>query len=95
MAYDPGGDQELDFQRLIEDSTLLRFSTEHAKNRLRAECTREGNTMKARFFVNGKRLTEAKHESSGLLAGIELVVYSEKGGTDIRFDNVFVRSLSG
>ena len=69
MAYDPGGDQELDFQRLIEDSTLLRFSTEHAKNRLRGECTREGNTMKARFFVNGKRLTEQSTSPRACLRG--------------------------
>ena len=44
--------------------------------------------MKFRFLVNGKRVTETQHEPSGRLVG--LFVYSEKGGTDIRFDNVFV-----
>jgi hypothetical protein len=64
--------------------------TPNAVNRLRAECVRDGNAMKLRFFVNGKRLTETHHESSGRLVDVELFVYSEKGGTDIRFDNVFV-----
>ncbi len=90
VAYDPGGDQQLEFQRLIEDSALLKFSTPNAVNRLRAECVRDGDVMKLRFLVNGKRVTETQHESSGRLVGVELFVYSEKGGTDIRFDNVFV-----
>jgi hypothetical protein len=51
---------------------------------------RDGDVMKLRFLVNGKRVTETRHESSGRLVGVELFVYSEKGGTDIRFDNVFV-----
>jgi hypothetical protein len=90
VAYDPGGDEQLEFQRLIEDSALLKFSTPNAVNQLRAECVRDGDAMKLGFFVNGKRLTETQHESSGRLVGVELFVYSEKGGTDIRFDNVFV-----
>ena len=57
-------------------------------NRLRAECVRDGDVMKFCFLVNGKRVTETQHESSGRLVG--LFVHSEKGGTDIRFDNVFV-----
>lgn len=40
---------------------------------------RDGKAMKLRFFVNGKRLAETQHESSGRLVGVELFVYSEKG----------------
>ena len=93
VAYDPGGDQELEFQRLIEDSALRKFSTPNAVNRLRAECVRDSDAMKVLFLVNGKRVTEAQHESRGRLVGVELFVYSEKGGTDIRFDNVLVRAV--
>ena len=93
VAYDPGGDQQLEFQRLIEDSALRKFSTPSAANRLRAECVRDGDVMKLRFLVNGKRVTETQHESRGRLVGVELFVYSEKGGTDIRFDNVLVRPV--
>jgi hypothetical protein len=93
VAVDPGGDQQLEFQRLIEDSALRRFSTPNAVNRLRAECVRDGDIMKLRFLVNGKRVTETQHESSGRLVGVELFAYSEKGGTDIRFDNVLVRPV--
>jgi len=93
VAFDPGGDQRLEFQRLIEDSALRKFSAPHAVNRLRAECVREGDALKLRLFVNGKRLTETKHEALGGLVGVELFVYSEKGGTDIRFDNVLVRPV--
>ena len=77
-------------RRLIEDSALRKFSTPNAVNRLRTECVRDGDVMKLRFLVNEKRVTETQHESSGRLVGVELFVYSEKGGTDIRFDNVFV-----
>jgi hypothetical protein len=93
VAFDPGGDQQLEFQRLIEDSALRKFSTPRTGNRLRAECVREGDAMTLRFFVNGKRLTQTKHEALGALVGVELFVYSEKGGTDIRFDNVLVRPV--
>jgi hypothetical protein len=93
VAFDPGGDQQLEFQRLIEDSALRKFSTPNAVNRLRAECVRDGDVMKLRFLVNGKRVTETQHESSGRLVGVELFAYSEKGGTDIRFDNVLVRPV--
>jgi uncharacterized protein DUF4328 len=95
VAYDPGGDQDLEFKTLVEDYAPRRFSTVHATNRLRAECVREGEVMKLRFFVNGNRLAETKHEFSGRLVGVELFAYSERGGTDVRYDNVFVRSLSG
>ena len=93
VAFDPGGDQKLEFQRLIEDSALRKFSETRAANRLRAECVRDGDAMTLRFFVNGKRLTETKHEALGELVGVELFVYSENGGTDIRFDNVLVRPV--
>jgi hypothetical protein len=49
--------------------------------------------MKLCFLVNGNRVTETQHESSGRLVGVELFDYSEKGGTDIRFDNVLVRPV--
>ena len=80
-------------RRLIEDSALRKFSTPNAVNRLRAECVRDGDVMKLRFLVNGKRVTETQHESSGRLVGVELFAYSEKGGTDIRFENVLVRPV--
>jgi hypothetical protein len=54
---------------------------------------RDSDAMKVLFLVNGKRVTEAQHESRGRLVGVELFVYSEKGGTDIRFDNVLVRAV--
>ena len=69
------------------------FSTANAVNRLRAEYVRDGDVMKLRFLVNGNRVTETQHESSGRLVGVELFAYSEKGGTDIRFDNVLVRPV--
>lgn len=80
-------------RRLIEDSALRKFSTPNAVNRLRAECVRDGDVMKLRFLVNGNRVTETQHESSGRLVGVELFAYSEEGGTDIRFDNVLVRPV--
>src|SRR5262245_7917844 len=94
LAFDPGGDQKLEFRRLAEDAAPQPFSTTHAINRLRADCVREGSAMKLRFFVNGTELTETQHEASGELEGVELFAYSEKGGTDVRFDNVVVRSVT-
>ena len=94
VAYDPGGDRKLEFQRLIEDSAPRKFSAVHARNRLRAGCVREGDAMKLSLFVNGERLTETRHEALGDLKEIGLFVYSENGGTDVRFDDVFVRRVA-
>jgi hypothetical protein len=61
---------------------------------VRAECVREGDTLKLSLFVNGERLTETRHEALGDLEEIGLFVYSENGGTDVRFDDVFVRRVA-
>ena len=64
-----------------DELALLHVFEERALHRPR--------NVKLRFLVNGKRLTETQPLVSGRLVGVELFVYSETGGTDIRFDNVF------
>ena len=61
---------------------------------MRAECVREGDTMKLSLFLNGERLTETRHAALGDLEEIGLFVYSENGGTDVGFDDVFVRRVA-
>jgi Domain of unknown function (DUF4328) len=94
VAFDPGADQQLEFQRLVEDQARRRFSSAHGPNHLRVDCARNGGEMTLRLFVNGKRVAETTHESAGGLAGVEMFAFSQDGGTDIRFDNLVARSNS-
>jgi hypothetical protein len=92
VAFDPGGDREISVKRLVEDRARRRFSPDHAANRIRATCIREGVRTVLRLDVNGARVAETTHRDSlGRFIGVELFAFSRNGGTDVRFDDLVVR----
>jgi Domain of unknown function (DUF4328) len=94
VGYDPGGDDELELRRFLEDYAAGRFSRARATNRIRAECIRASGRTVLRLSVNGKQVTETTDRRAiGDFIGVALFVYSEGGGTDVRFDDLIVQEL--
>jgi hypothetical protein len=90
ISFVAGNDPNV--KRLVENAGNRRFSADHAKNRLRAECVRQGDTVALKLAVNGNPVTQAiRRRDPGKLIGVELFAYSQNGDTDVRFDNLIVR----
>jgi hypothetical protein len=92
IGFDPGGDAQLEFRRLVRNFARKRFGPDKGTNRLHAECIDDGDETLLRLYVDGVRQSEARHSGRmGRFIGIGLFVYSQSGGTDVRFDDVVVR----
>jgi hypothetical protein len=93
VALDRGQTEEVEVGRLVEESGRP-FRSGDAPNRLRAECVGEEDRAVLRLFVNGRRLVETTDRPGlGRFVGLQFFVYSGRGGTDVRFDNLAVRKL--
>jgi hypothetical protein len=94
VALDRGETEEVEVGRLIEESGRP-FRSGETPNRLRADCHGDEDRTVLRLFVNGRRLAETTDRPGlGRLVGLQFFVYSGRGGTDVRFDNLAVRELS-
>jgi Domain of unknown function (DUF4328) len=92
IGFDPGGDQELELNRLVENWADRRFGPDHATLRVRGECLRRGEETRLSLTVNGTSIAQATHRGSlGDFAGVEVFAYSQRGSTDVRFDNLVAR----
>jgi hypothetical protein len=96
VAFDPGGDEELEFDRLTEKFGDRRFGRDHEANRLRVDCIDEHGRAVLRLYVDGVKVAETTHPSGlGDFIGVGLFAYSANGGTDVRFDDLVARELGG
>jgi hypothetical protein len=93
VALDRGQTEDVEVGRLVEESGRP-FRSGDAPNRLRLECVGEEDRAVLRLFVNGRRLVETTERPGlGRFVGLQFFVYSGRGGTDVRFDNLAVREL--
>jgi hypothetical protein len=96
IAFDSAASEDIQLERLVEDYADDAFGPAREPNRLRAECLHENGQNRLRLSVNGRRLVERTHRSRiGPFAGVELFVYSGRGRTDVRFDDLTVREPTG
>lgn len=95
IGFDPGGDQVFELNRLLEDWAPRRFGPDRGTLRIHAECAPRGEEIVLELTVNDTQVAQTSHRASlGDVAGVELFAYSERGGTDVRFDNLVVRDAS-
>lgn len=95
VAVDRGETEEVEVGRLVEEQSEQPFRSGDTPNRLRADCHGEEEGTVLRLFVNGRRLAETTDRPGlGRFVGLQFFVYSGRGGTDVRFDNLAVRELS-
>ena len=95
VAIDRGQTEEVEVGRLVEEQSDRPFRSGDAPNRIRADCIGEEGRTVLRLFVNGRRLAETTDRPGlGRFVGMQFFVYSGRGSTDVRFDNLAARELS-
>ena len=92
INLDPGGDEGIALERLVEDVADGRFGPDDASARMRVTCARQGERTLLTLAVNGTQVARTTaRESLGDFVGVAFFAYSGAGGTDVRFDDLVVR----
>jgi hypothetical protein len=95
VAIDRAQTEEVEVGRLVEDQSDCPFRSGDTPNRIRADCIGEEGQTVLRLFVNGRELVETTDKPGlGRFVGLQFFVFSGRGGTDVRFDNLAVRDVS-